>query len=52
MPGKMSADDRQVLRDYAKTLQLDGSPAAKRELERLNKKYANYGMSFGTLKGV
>jgi len=52
MPGPMSADDRQQLRDYAKTLQLDGSKAAKRELERLNKQYANYGMSFGSIKGV
>ena len=50
--GSLSADDKQILRDHAKTLKQQGTPAAARELERMNKMYRNYGMSFGTIKGV
>lgn len=51
---QMTPDDRQILRDYAATLKKSGTPAAARELERLNKMYRNYGMSFGSIptKGV
>ena len=50
--GSLSADDKQILRDYAKTLKQSGTPAAAKELERLNKMYRNYGMSFGSIKGA
>ena len=49
---QMTPSDRQILRDYAKTLKQSGTPAAARELERMNKMYAKYGMSFGKLPGV
>ena len=48
----LSADDKQALRDHAKILMKSGTPSAARELERMNKMYRNYGMSFGTIKGV
>ena len=48
----LSADDKQILRDHAKILKQQGTPAAARELERMNKMYRNYGLSFGTIKGV
>ena len=50
--GSLSADDKQILRDYAKTLKQSGTPAAAKELDRLNKMYRNYGLSFGTIKGA
>ena len=50
--GSLSADDKQILRDYAKTLKQSGTPSAAKELERLNKMYRNYGMSFGSIKGA
>ena len=50
--GGLSADDKQILRDHAATLKQQGTPAAARELERMNKMYRNYGMSFGSIKGV
>ena len=50
--GSLSADDKQILRDYAKTLKQSGTPAAAKELERLNKMYRNYGLSFGSMKGA
>ena len=50
--GSLSSDDKQLLRDYAKTLKKSGTPAAAKELERLNKMYRNYGMSFGSIKGA
>ena len=50
--GGLTADDKQILRDYAKTLKQSGTPAAARELERLNKMYRNHGLSFGSIKGA
>jgi hypothetical protein len=50
--GHMTSDDRQILRDHAKTLKQQGTRAASKELERMNKMYAKYGMSFGKLDGV
>ena len=50
--GNMTADDKQILRDHAAMLKKQGTPSAARELERMNKMYSKYGMSFGTLKGV
>lgn len=49
---QMTPDDRQQLRDYADTLKKQGGPAAQRELDRLNKQYSKYGMSFGKLKSA
>jgi len=46
---QMTPIDRQVLRDYAETLKRDGSRNAAKELERMNRMYAKYGMSFGKL---
>ena len=50
--GSLSADDKQILRDYAKTLKQSGTPGAAKELDRLNRMYRNYGLSFGTIKGA
>ena len=50
--GNMTADDKQVLRDHAAMLKKQGTPAAARELQRMNKMYSKYGMSFGTIQGV
>ena len=50
--GGLSADDKQILRDHAATLKTQGTPAAARELERMNKMYRNYGLSFGSIKGA
>lgn len=49
---QLTPDDRQILRDHAEALKKDGGPAAAKELERLNRMYAKYGMSFGKLKGA
>ena len=51
---QMTSDDRQILRDHAESLKKQGTPAAARELERMNKMYRNYGRSFGSfnVKGV
>lgn len=46
---QMTPDDRQILRDHADMLKRQGTPAAARELERMNKMYRNYGMSFGSI---
>ena len=50
--GGLSADDKQILRDHAATLKKQGTPAAARELERMNKMYRNHGLSFGSIKGA
>ena len=50
--GHMTADDKQILRDHAAMLKKQGTPSAARELERMNKMYSKYGMSFGSIKGV
>jgi hypothetical protein len=50
--GGLSDSDKQILRDHAATLKQQGTPAASRELERMNKMYRNYGLSFGSIKGV
>jgi hypothetical protein len=50
--GHLTTDDKQILRDHAATLKKQGTPAAARELERMNKMYSKYGMSFGSIKGV
>lgn len=50
--GYLTSDDKQILRDHAAQLKKQGTPAAARELERLNKMYSKYGMSFGSIKGV
>ena len=50
--GNLTPSDKQILRDYAATLKQSGTPAAARELERMNKMYRNYGISFGSIKGA
>ena len=50
--GYLTDSDRQILKDHAETLRRQGTKAAAKELERMNKMYSQYGMSFGTLKGV
>ena len=50
--GYLTPDDKQILRDHAAQLKKQGTKSAARELERLNKMYSKYGMSFGTIKGV
>ena len=45
--GPLSADDLQILRDHEKILLNNNTPSAKRELERMNKRYAQYGLHFG-----
>ena len=50
--GGLTADDKQILRDHAATLKKQGTPAAARELERMNKMYRNHGLSFGSIKGA
>ena len=50
--GNLTPSDKQILRDHAKSLKDLGTPAAARELDRMNKMYSNYGMSFGTIKGA
>ena len=50
--GHLTADDKQILRDHAASLKKHGGTAAQRELERMNKRYVKYGLSFGTIKGV
>jgi hypothetical protein len=49
--GYMSESDRQILRDHEKVI-LKQSPAVqKKEFDRMNKMYNQYGMHFG-VKGV
>lgn len=48
----LSADDKQILRDHAASLKKQGGASAQRELDRMNKMYRNYGMSFGSIKGA
>jgi hypothetical protein len=48
----LSASDKQILKDHAASLKQQGTPAAARELDRMNKMYRNYGMSFGSIKGA
>ena len=50
--GHLTTDDKQLLRTHAEQLKKQGTPTAARELERLNKMYSKYGMSFGSIKGV
>jgi hypothetical protein len=52
MASGLTADDKQILRDHAASLKKQGTPAAARELERMNKMYRNYGLSFGSIKGA
>jgi hypothetical protein len=49
---QMTPDDRKILRDHATALKREGGKGAAKELERMNKMYAKYGMSFGKLPGV
>lgn len=49
---QMTPDDRKALRDHAAMLKKAGGTQAARELERMNKMYAKYGMSFGKLPGA
>jgi len=50
--GHLTPADKQILRDHAESLKRQGGEAAQRELDRMNKMYRNYGMSFGSIKGV
>ena len=50
--GHLTPDDKQILRDHAASLKQQGTPTAARELERMNRMYRNYGLSFGTIKGA
>jgi hypothetical protein len=50
--GHLTPSDKQILRDHAKSLKQLNTPSAARELERMNKMYSQYGMSFGSIKGV
>ena len=52
MAGNLTPSDKQILRDHAESLKKQGGAAAERELDRMNKMYRNYGMSFGSIKGV
>ena len=52
MAAGLSADDKQILRDHAAQLKKQGTPSAQRELDRMNKMYRNYGISFGSIKGA
>lgn len=49
---QMTPDDRKILRDHAAMLKKTGGSGAAKELERMNKMYAKYGMSFGKLPGA
>lgn len=50
--GHMTNSDKQILLDHAKILKQQGGRAAAKELERMNKTYAKYGLSFGNIEGV
>ena len=50
--GNLTPSDKQILRDHAASLKKLATPSAARELERMNKMYRNYGMSFGSIKGA
>lgn len=50
--GYLTESDKQILLDHAKILKQQGSRSAAKELERMNKTYAKYGLSFGKLEGV
>jgi len=50
--GNLTPSDKQILRDHAASLKKQGGAAAQRELDRMNKMYRNYGMSFGSIKGA
>ena len=50
--GHLTASDKQILRDHAAMLKKQGGASAQRELDRLNKTYSKYGMSFGSIKGA
>jgi hypothetical protein len=45
--GYLSPDEKQILRDYEKTLLMQNTKSAQKELERMNKMYRQYGMHFG-----
>ena len=48
----MTASDKQTLLDHAKSLKQHGGRGAAKELERMNKMYARYGLSFGKIEGA
>jgi len=52
--GYLTDSDKQVLRDHANMLKKIGTPYAERELREMNKRYSQYGLSFGStqLPGV
>lgn len=50
--GYLTESDKQILMDHAKTLKQQGGRGAAKELERMNKTYAKYGLSFGKLEGA
>ena len=50
--GNLTPSDKQILRDHAAMLKKQGTPSAQRELDRMNKMYRNYGMSFGSIEGA
>jgi len=50
--GHLTPSDKQILRDHAAQLKKQGTPSAQRELDRMNKMYRNYGISFGSIEGA
>lgn len=48
----MTESDKQILKDHADSLRRNGGRGAAKELERMNKMYAPYGLSFGSIKGA
>ena len=50
--GHMTSSDKQILRDHAKSLKQQGGRGAAKELERMNRMYAPYGLSFGKIEGA
>jgi hypothetical protein len=54
LAGYLTDSDKQILNDHAKILRQQGTRTAAKELERMNKMYAQHGMSFGniTLPGI
>ena len=49
--GGLTADDKQILRDHAAMLRKLGTPSALRELEQMNIRYRNHGLTF-PIKGA
>jgi hypothetical protein len=48
--GYLTDSDKQILSDHAKILRQQGTRTAAKELDRMNKMYAQYGLSFGNIK--